>query len=276
MRILVVTLFLTTIASMHVGWWWWTDRRLRGGESRPNWVKWLRVGVAVFAAAQVVVIAILLSGHRPALPLSMAYLWLLILMPLSIIAIAIKTLVAGAFTLATKFGVTSPSESSTEGETWPTRRSVLAAAVAAPPVLTLAGAGIGYSELDDFIIQRETLTLPNLPPALRGMTIAHVSDTHVGAFTKGRVLTKLVDAVNGLDADLVLFTGDLVNRKVSDVPAAGDMMNGMRGKHGVYIVEGNHDLFDGVDTFHRACEKAGLDLIANASRQLSINGYPVD
>lgn len=51
----------------------------------------------------------------------------------------------------------------------------------------------------------------NLPAELHGFSIAQISDVHVGATIKHEYVTAIVDAVNGLDADLIAVTGDLVD-----------------------------------------------------------------
>jgi predicted MPP superfamily phosphohydrolase len=66
----------------------------------------------------------------------------------------------------------------------------------------------------------------DLPAALDGMTIAHVSDMHAGRFTRSSVLQKMIGAVNDLRCDLVLVTGDLINGATAR--AAGRHRHGAR------------------------------------------------
>lgn len=106
-----------------------------------------------------------------------------------------------------------------------TRREFLGAAAAlTPPMLTLAAAGIGEAQLDGFRIRRIEVPVPDLPPALEGMSIAHISDFHVGRFTRGRVLERIVEETNRLGADVVALTGDFINHSLRDLPAALDIV----------------------------------------------------
>jgi len=58
-----------------------------------------------------------------------------------------------------------------------------------------------FMKLNQFRVRRLTLTLPALPASLDGMTIAHVSDTHVGRLTRGPILDAVVRTTNDLEAD---------------------------------------------------------------------------
>jgi hypothetical protein len=153
---------------------------------------------------------------------------------------------------------------------------VLGAAVAAiPPVLAIASVPVALAQLDSFRIRRLTLSFANLPSRLDGLTIAHVSDTHVGRLTHGAVLRKITGAVNELDADLVCFTGDLINDSLSDLPAAVEMAAAMKSRHATVLCEGNHDLFESRSGFEAGVRKAGLPILLNESKVIDIHGQPV-
>lgn len=156
------------------------------------------------------------------------------------------------------------------------RRSLLrGAAAAAPPLLAVAGAARGLSQLDEFRVRQIRLQIPNLPPALEGLSIAHVSDTHVGDFTNGPTLAAVAEATNRLRADFVLLTGDLINRRLSDLPAALDMVRRMDARHGVFLCEGNHDLFEGPREFRRRVLERGVRLLADDSAVVPVKSHDV-
>lgn len=157
-----------------------------------------------------------------------------------------------------------------------TRREFLGAAAAlVPPALTLAAAGIGEAQLDGFRIRRIEVPVPELPPALEGMTIAHVSDFHVGRFTRGRVLERIVEETNRLDADVIALTGDFINHSLRDLPAALDVVRALRARHIVAACEGNHDLIEDAGIFHREAERGGMPLLRGDSATADIRGQRV-
>jgi hypothetical protein len=157
-----------------------------------------------------------------------------------------------------------------------TRRQLLGAVVAAaPPLVTIGGTIRGLDQLDEFRVRSMTVPLAGLPRDLDGLTIAHVSDVHVGGFTRGGTLDKIADAVNNLRADLVLQTGDLINHAIADLPDAIDMSRKMSGRYGLFLCEGNHDLIQSRAEFERRVIASGLPLLINEARGVAIRGVPV-
>ena len=164
----------------------------------------------------------------------------------------------------------------TNAEPAVTRREFLGAAAAlTPPMLTLAAAGIGEAQLDGFRIRRIEVPVPDLPPALEGMSIAHVSDFHVGRFTRGRVLERIVEETNRLDADVIALTGDFINHSLRDLPVALDIVRSLRARHIVAACEGNHDLIEDARIFRREAERGGMPLLRGESATADIRGQRV-
>ena len=260
----VPALLIAIVIVAHLAWWNWSSRQLPRGASR--------VLLAAFAIVPLGVIALRLTVDRgPALLWAVGYVWLLSALPVTLLLI-----LAYELCRFVRRPRTVPPQTEPDGPPLTRRRLLATAAVAAPPLTTLAAAGMGCANLDVFRVIRRPLGLPGLPPALVGLRIVHVSDTHVGPFTRGAVLTRLVDAVNALDADLVCFTGDLIDHRLRDLPAAAEMLNAMRGRYGTFAVEGNHDLFVGSDAFRRGCAAHGIDLLVGDARRLSVRDTPLD
>jgi len=157
-----------------------------------------------------------------------------------------------------------------------TRREFLGLAAAAlPPLFTFSLTGVARAQLSHFRVRRFTLALPGLPRDLEGMSIAQVSDIHVGPFTSDRLLRSMVDAVNELRADLVLLTGDLINRELSDLSGALDLARAMPGRFGQCLIEGNHDLFEDAREFDARARASGIPFLRDESIVLTVRGQPV-
>ena len=155
------------------------------------------------------------------------------------------------------------------------RKFIRVAGCAAPAVCTLGVTGFALAQLRHFRIRKMEVPIPNLPFALEGLTIAHVTDLHVGHFTHGSILDEIVEATNSLRADLVLSTGDLINAELKDLPAGLSVITRLRAAHGVFMCEGNHDLFENADEFRRRARAAGVRLLVNENAVVSIRGTPV-
>jgi predicted MPP superfamily phosphohydrolase len=93
-------------------------------------------------------------------------------------------------------------------------------------------------------VREETLSFPDLPEAFDGFIITQITDVHSGSFTNAAGVQKGLDLVNDQRGDVILFTGDLVNNKASEmdrwIPAFSDLKAPM----GKFSVLGNHDYGD--------------------------------
>ena len=264
-------------------WWWRADRVLRKLPRARPW----RAMLGVFMAAQSVgLILVLVSrgfdtrfdGLLGSPWLTFIYIWhCLLLFPMLLLwlpySIA-KWIVAGVRMLVRLRAARHP-HSSTDARGITRRDFAHLLATAAPALATLGAAIVGLWQIERFRIRRLTVELPDLPAALDGLTIAHVTDFHVGQFTRGEVLDRIVAATNDLRADLVLYTGDLINFALSDLDAALAVASRLRGAHGVFMCEGNHDLFEDAAAFRTRTRDAGLRLLVNESATVTIRGTAV-
>lgn len=150
-----------------------------------------------------------------------------------------------------------------------------AAAVAAPPLITGTGVARALTQLDDFRIRRMEVPLAALPRELDGLTIAHITDVHVGRYTHGPVLKKIAERTNDLRADLIVLTGDLIDHDLDDLPDALDMIRRLDPAAGLFMCEGNHDLFESRETFETTVRRAGIPLLLNEAESVRVRGRDV-
>lgn len=109
-------------------------------------------------------------------------------------------------------------------------------------VLMWWGALINRNRID---VNRKTVEMRELPQAFDGFTIAQISDIHVGTYGKDTAfVSKLVDSVNALHPDVIVFTGDIVNRHSQEVDPFMLPLSRLDAPYGVYSVMGNHDYGD--------------------------------
>lgn len=96
----------------------------------------------------------------------------------------------------------------------------------------------------DYRVKRVTLRFPNLPKAFDGYKMLQISDLHTGSFNSTDPLKEAVALINKQEADLVFFTGDLVNNLASEVQPHIPTLKEIKAKTAVYSVLGNHDYAD--------------------------------
>ena len=107
------------------------------------------------------------------------------------------------------------------------------------------------------------IPIADLPPSLRGFTIAQISDIHVGPTIKGDYLKAIVDAVNRLDVDMVAVTGDLVDGSVAQLRSHVAPLGGLTSRHGTYFVTGNHEYYSGVTAWVAELRGLGVNVLLN-------------
>ncbi len=93
----------------------------------------------------------------------------------------------------------------------------------------------------NYQIIRIKLPIRNLPNEWLGLKIVQISDLHLGSFADSTPVQKIVDLINAEDADIVFFTGDLVNYSSKELKPYVEILKTIRSKTKVYSILGNHD-----------------------------------
>lgn len=143
---------------------------------------------------------------------------------------------------------------------------------AATALLTL----IGYANARRVAAVRNVdIPISMLPPSLRGFTIVQITDLHIGPTIGRDYVESVVDVVNGLDADLVAITGDLVDGSVSQLARHTAPLGRITSRHGTYFVTGNHEYYSGVHAWIGELRRLGLCVLLNEHVVLDHDGASV-
>lgn len=128
------------------------------------------------------------------------------------------------------------------------------------------------------------LEYDDLPKAFEGFKIAQISDIHSGSFDNVKKVSYGVNLINEQQADMVLFTGDLVNNKAREVLPWVETFKRINAPYGVYSVLGNHDYGDyaawetpeakkeNLKALFDAQKEMGWDLLLNEARFIEKEG----
>lgn len=94
-------------------------------------------------------------------------------------------------------------------------------------------------------VRNVEIEIVDLPESFDGFTIAQISDMHVGSYGSDTTfVADVVERVNALSPDVVAFTGDIVNRRSSELRPFVSPLSRLRGRDGVFSILGNHDYGD--------------------------------
>lgn len=93
-------------------------------------------------------------------------------------------------------------------------------------------------------VREEILSFPDLPEAFNGFKITQLSDIHSGSLSDRRRVRKGIELANAQNSDLILFTGDLVNNRASEMEPWVSEFNRLQAPFGKFSVLGNHDYGD--------------------------------
>lgn len=95
-----------------------------------------------------------------------------------------------------------------------------------------------------FEVKTHQYSSPQVPKAFKGYKIVHISDLHVDTYNSHpEALARIVDSINAQNADLILFTGDMVTGSLSSVFEHTQALSRLRARDGIMSVLGNHDFF---------------------------------
>ena len=108
-----------------------------------------------------------------------------------------------------------------------------------------------------------------LPESFNGYRIAQISDLHLGTWGNDTTfVSKLVDSVNSLQPDLILFTGDIVSRTSGELSPFINVLSRLHARDGVFSVLGNHDYGDYVSWRSAKAKKDNLDLLKEYQKEM--------
>lgn len=121
---------------------------------------------------------------------------------------------------------------------------------------------------------RHQVSVPYLPPALKGLRVVQLSDLHRSRFTQDHRLKKAVEWANTECPDLILLTGDFVTQDPADIVPCGHILAPLRASLGCYAVLGNHDFTAGAPAVERMLNHHGIEVLTNRGIRLK-NGLCV-
>jgi predicted MPP superfamily phosphohydrolase len=130
----------------------------------------------------------------------------------------------------------------------------------------------------NFTIRRVTVHLEQLPAQFKGLKVVQISDMHLGSFASTEPIAKAVEMINELEADIIFFTGDLVNSKAAEAMPYQSILASLKAKIGIYSSLGNHDYYGSendlrqIIQFHKDC---GWNILLNEHAIIEVDNTQI-
>ncbi|WP_442587128.1 metallophosphoesterase [Pedobacter sp. AW31-3R] len=118
---------------------------------------------------------------------------------------------------------------------------------------------------------RHVLYFDDLPEAFDGFKIAQISDVHAGSFNNPKAIQRGIDLINQQQADLFVFTGDLVNNRAEEIKPWMPYFSQIRAPYGQFSILGNHDYGDYVQWTSEAEKSENLRQLKQYHAELGFN-----
>lgn len=131
------------------------------------------------------------------------------------------------------------------------------------------------NQLLTIAVERKTLRLPRLPRQLDGLTIAHLSDLHMTGQLTRAFYDLVVDETNALRPDLVLITGDILEKEQC-LPWIEATLGRLQARYGKYFILGNHEYrLRDVGQLRAALSSAGICDLGSQALHLAVGDQQV-
>lgn len=137
-------------------------------------------------------------------------------------------------------------------------------------LLSLSGGGYFYAkewEPRMIHIQKEIITAQHIPPSFHNFKIVQFSDTHLGFHYSVKQLSHLIETINRQNPDLLVFTGDLVDKPNSyqHFSQLEEKLSLLHAPFGKYWIYGNHDHGGyGTEIIKEVMSNSGFTLLQNS------------
>jgi predicted MPP superfamily phosphohydrolase len=142
--------------------------------------------------------------------------------------------------------------------------------------VALSGLGLGYARYEASWVRldHQTITVPRLPSAFEGKTVALLADFHHSDWVSLDYIKKVVEKTNALQADLIVLPGDFVHTSKDHrfMRPCIEALSSLHAPLGVFATPGNHDHWDDVALLHQCLHECRVIDLTNTGRWIEQDG----
>lgn len=130
-----------------------------------------------------------------------------------------------------------------------------------PFILSICLNIYGYFAAGDLRVERLTIETSKLPDGIDRLTIAQISDAHLGFIVRDKMLDKIINKILPEDPDLIVSTGDLIDGGTQLIRPFAERLRDLNARLGKFAVIGNHEFYSGIKNSLRFLEEAGFTVL---------------
>lgn len=136
-----------------------------------------------------------------------------------------------------------------------------------------------YIEPELLIVKEQVVTTQSISLSKQPLKIVQFSDVHLGLGFTNNHLNKVVERINKLEPDLIIFTGDLIddNKEFTQVEETAAILKKLKATYGKFAVYGNHDHGgNGTKRYAKILTASDFHLLVNESEWITLeNGQRI-
>lgn len=123
----------------------------------------------------------------------------------------------------------------------------------------------------NYKVIKHVLYFDDLPAQFEGFKIVQISDVHAGSFNNQAAVQRGVELIKKQQADVFVFTGDLVNNKAEEIKPWISYFSQIKAPYGQFSILGNHDYGDYIQWGTPEEKTANLDQLKVYHKELGFD-----
>jgi uncharacterized protein len=128
----------------------------------------------------------------------------------------------------------------------------------------------GYFDAQNIRTERLVFATDRLPKGIDKVTIAQISDVHLGLIVRCDRMVSILEVVKAAKPDIFVVTGDLVDAQINNLPGLRELLQDINTKYGKFAITGNHEYYAGLDKSLEFLRHSGLTVLRGESKDLGV------
>jgi predicted MPP superfamily phosphohydrolase len=126
----------------------------------------------------------------------------------------------------------------------------------------------GYFDAQNIRTERLVIETDKLPKGTDRLTIAQISDVHLGLIIRCDRLVSILEVVKAAKPDVFISTGDLVDAQINQLSGLRELLQEIKPRYGKYAITGNHEYYAGLDTALEFTRQSGFTMLRGEARDI--------